>query len=175
MGELKTFHCSSTLVGNVANYVRNSFGFIAKVPIRNVGHADVAKSFASVASMRVEEVALHLGSNMLAVKVFKHAVHATRKTIGAARFLATIGISAGCETARDFRVLAASDRIVILVVGSISEGAAHVSSNLRCLVECTNDVLHMVCLATDEALEMDDDSLCLITLAPDGLSRLLQG
>ena len=173
MGKLKTFYRSSTLVGDVANNVRDSVSLIAKMPICDINHTDVAKAFASIAGIGVKEVALHLRSDMLAVEILEHAVHTTCETVGSARFLSEVGISAGCEAASNFRVLTASDRFVVVIVGSIPYTGPDIPGNFWCLIECADNVLHMMCLTTDEASEMYNNPLGLITLALDGLPGVL--
>ena len=173
MGKLKTFNRSSALVGDVADNVRNSVSLIAEMPICDINHTDVAKAFTSTDGMGVEEVALHLRSDMLAVEVLEHAVHATCETVGSARFLSEVGVSTRCEATSNFRVLTASDRFVVVIVRSIPNAGPNIPGNFWCLIECADNVLHMVCLATDEAPEMYNNPLRLITLALDGLPGVL--
>ena len=153
LGEVKALDGGSALVANAADNVCDGIGLVAEVTVRDIRDAQASKGLVILA--KVQQVLLQLGAHMiyrwfltdlLARRLLLHCTLRTLHALGIGGLL------------RDVLVTLLDD---LSNIGGAANGA--------------HNVLHVVALAIDQAAQVQNHALGLVTLATEGRVSVLQG
>lgn len=146
VGELKTLNGSGALLADVPDNVGNCVGLVSQVAVSNIDNAHVAESLA---------VSHSVGQTSLDICV---RVIGSTSLISILIFALSFGVFDNV-----FKIIA------VLIITTLN-----VVSELGALADRTDNVLHVVSLATDQAAEMKNNTLSLVTLSEDSAVGMLK-
>jgi len=153
LGEVEALDGGSALVADAADDVCDSIGLVAEVTVRDIRDAQASKGLVILA--KVQQVLLQLGAHMIYrwfltdLLARRLLLHSTLRTLHALGIDGLLG---------DVFVTLLDD---LSNIGGAADGA--------------HDVLHVVALAVDQAAQVQDHTLGLVTLATEGRVSVLQG
>lgn len=153
LGEVKALDGGSALVADAADDVCDGIGLVAEVTVRDIRDAQASKGLVILA--KVQQVLLQLGAHMiyrwfltdlLARRLLLHSTLRTLHALGIGGLLGDVFVTLLDDLSN---------------IGGTANGA--------------HNVLHVVALAIDQAAQVQNHTLGLVTLATEGRVSVLQG